>query len=81
MADKNGRERLGLYFNLKDEKEKELWDYLEGKFSKSVAIKEALKQAMEIEKAGQRVVFAGTNIAQNLKPEEEDYGVEQNEEF
>ena len=81
MADKNGRERLGLYFNLKDEKEKELWDYLEGKFSKSVAIKEALKQAMEIEKAGKRVVFAEASVPQNLKPEEEDYGVEQNEEF
>lgn len=84
MTKAKDKERLGIYFNMNDEKEKALWDYLDSKFSKSVAVKEALKQAMEIEKAGQKAFF--TPIENEISKDDncadiEDYGVEQNDEF
>lgn len=53
MADKNGRERLSLYFSTKNKKEAEMWEYLDKKYSKSAFVKEAIEEKILREKIGQ----------------------------
>lgn len=52
MADKNGRERLSLYFNTKNEKEALMWECIDEKYSKSAFVKEAIEEKIMREKAG-----------------------------
>ena len=74
MADKNGRERLGLYFSIKNNpKEKEMWDYLCTKFSKQAFVKEAIAEKILREKAGISIAPSTStkvDIQQDVKKEE-----------
>lgn len=74
MADKNGRERLGLYFSVKNNpREKEIWDYLCTKYSKPAFVKEAIEEKILREKAGISItssISTKTEVPEYVKNEE-----------
>lgn len=83
MADKNGRERLGLYFSVKNNpKEKEMWDYLCTKFSKPAFVKEAIEEKILREKAGISIAPSTStkiDVQQDVKKEEKKIKLNKND--
>lgn len=83
MADKNGRERLGLYFSVKNNpREKEIWDYLCTKYSKPAFVKEAIEEKILREKAGVSItssISTKTEVQQDVKKEEKKIKLNKND--
>lgn len=60
MAKEVVKKRLNVYFNIADPREKEIWDFLESKYSKTAIVKESLETQMNLEKQGMKTIAPAT---------------------